>query len=66
MDEQTRARILTAFFSCKSRKGTGLGLLIANQIIKQHGGGIFSIEPPKLALPPQPTQLTPVPSLMPD
>lgn len=40
MDEQTQARLFTEFFSSKGRKGTGLGLFIANQIIKQHGGTI--------------------------
>ncbi len=40
MDEETQARLFTEFFSSKGRKGTGLGLFIANQIIKQHGGNI--------------------------
>ncbi len=40
MDEDTQAKLFTEFFSSKGRKGTGLGLFIANQIIKQHGGTI--------------------------
>lgn len=40
MDEETRARLFTAFFSSKGRKGTGLGLFIANKIVEQHGGSI--------------------------
>ncbi len=40
MDEATQAKLFTEFFSSKGRKGTGLGLFIANQIIKQHGGDI--------------------------
>ena len=62
MDEDTKARLFTEFFSSKGRKGTGLGLFIANQIIKQHGGTIsvssapgrgskFSIRLPKRPCP---------------
>ena len=40
MDAETQSRLFTEFFSSKGRKGTGLGLFIANQIIKQHGGAI--------------------------
>ena len=40
MDEDTQARLFTEFFSSKGRKGTGLGLFIANQIVKQHNGTI--------------------------
>jgi signal transduction histidine kinase len=40
MDEETQSKLFTEFFSSKGRKGTGLGLFIANQIIKQHGGTI--------------------------
>lgn len=40
MDEETQARLFTEFFSAKGRKGTGLGLYVANKIIAQHGGSI--------------------------
>jgi len=40
MDEETKTRLFTAFFSSKGRKGTGLGLFVANKIIEQHGGVI--------------------------
>lgn len=40
MDEETRSRLFTEFFTSKGRKGTGLGLFIANKIIQQHGGSI--------------------------
>ena len=40
MDTETQAKLFTEFFSSKGRKGTGLGLFIANQIIQQHGGTI--------------------------
>jgi signal transduction histidine kinase len=40
MDTETQAKLFTKFFSSKGRKGTGLGLFIANQIIQQHGGTI--------------------------
>ncbi len=40
MDDETQSKLFTAFFSSKGRKGTGLGLFIANKIVEQHGGGI--------------------------
>lgn len=40
MDAETQAKLFTVFFSSKGRKGTGLGLFIANKIIEQHGGTI--------------------------
>jgi signal transduction histidine kinase len=40
MDGETQDKIFTPFFSSKGTKGTGLGLFIANTIIKQHGGEI--------------------------
>jgi PAS domain S-box-containing protein len=38
MDEDTRANMFTLFFSSKGHAGTGLGLYISNNIIRQHGG----------------------------
>ncbi len=60
MDEATRAKVFTPFFSSKGERGTGLGLFISNRILSQHGGGItlesepgsgsrFSIKIPKQA-----------------
>lgn len=40
MDSATCERIFTLFYSTKERKGTGLGLFIANRIVGQHGGAI--------------------------
>lgn len=40
MDEETRQKMFTLFFSSKGSKGTGLGLFISHHIIGQHGGDI--------------------------
>jgi len=40
MDQETRESLFTLFFSSKGKKGTGLGLFIADKIIDQHGGKI--------------------------
>lgn len=40
MNLETREKIFTLFFSSKGTKGTGLGLFIANHIVRQHGGHI--------------------------
>lgn len=40
MDPETQSKLFTVFFSSKGRKGTGLGLFIAHQIVEQHGGRI--------------------------
>jgi signal transduction histidine kinase len=40
MDSATREKLFTMFFSSKGQKGTGLGLFVSNQVIRQHGGNI--------------------------
>lgn len=40
MDRDTREKMFTLFFSSKGSRGTGLGLFISNQIVRQHGGDI--------------------------
>ena len=41
MDSSTFKKIFTLFYSSKGKKGTGLGLFIANKIVRQHGGRIM-------------------------
>lgn len=41
MDQDTCENIFNLFFSAKGKKGTGLGLFIADKIVKQHGGEIL-------------------------
>jgi K+-sensing histidine kinase KdpD len=40
IDQETLDRMFTLFFSSKGSKGTGLGLYIANKVVRQHGGSI--------------------------
>jgi signal transduction histidine kinase len=40
MDDESREKIFTLFYSTKERKGTGLGLFITHRIVSQHGGDI--------------------------
>jgi len=40
MDSDILEKIFTLFFSSKGHKGTGFGLFIAHNIVKQHGGSI--------------------------
>jgi len=43
MDRETKDKMFTLFFTSKGSQGTGLGLFIANQVIRQHGG-IIEVE----------------------
>jgi PAS domain S-box-containing protein len=40
MDQETREKAFSLFFSSKGAGGTGLGLFIANKIVTSHGGAI--------------------------
>ena len=40
MDQETREKMFTLFFTSKGSRGTGLGLFIANRVILEHGGTI--------------------------
>jgi C4-dicarboxylate-specific signal transduction histidine kinase len=40
MDQETKDKMFTLFFSSKGSKGTGLGLFISNHVVTEHGGRI--------------------------
>jgi signal transduction histidine kinase len=40
MDEETKGKAFSLFFSSKGTGGTGLGLFIANKIVRNHQGTI--------------------------
>jgi signal transduction histidine kinase len=40
MDEETRGKLFTMFFSTKGSAGTGLGLVVARKVATEHGGSI--------------------------
>jgi PAS domain S-box-containing protein len=40
MDEQTKAKIFSSFYSTKGSRGTGLGLMVTAKIVMEHGGEI--------------------------
>ena len=37
MDQETRDKLFTLFFSSKGLEGTGLGLFVAHKVIQKHG-----------------------------
>ena len=75
MDEETRQKAFSLFFSSKGLSGTGLGLFIANKIVLSHGGTIdlesepgvgtrFTVVLPRKQEPPEATpEATPVEDL---
>jgi PAS domain S-box-containing protein len=40
MDQETRDKVFSLFFSSKGSEGTGLGLFVSNRIARAHGGTI--------------------------
>lgn len=40
IDQETKEKMFTLFFTSKGSQGTGLGLFIANRVVCQHGGVI--------------------------
>lgn len=40
MDQETRNNMFTLFFSSKGSRGTGIGLFVSDQVVKQHFGRI--------------------------
>jgi signal transduction histidine kinase len=40
MDEETKNRMFTLFFSSKESRGTGIGLFVSNHVVRQHFGKV--------------------------
>ncbi len=40
MDQEAKDKLFTLFFTSKGPKGTGLGMFIANRVIRYHGGRV--------------------------
>ena len=47
MDQETKDKMFTLFFTSKGSQGTGLGLFIAHRVITHHGGSIAVESKPK-------------------
>jgi len=73
MDQETREKAFSLFFSSKGTEGTGLGLFIADRIAKAHGGKIelesrtgagtrFIVELPRKRTPQQEPESAPNPT----
>lgn len=51
MDQATHRMVFRSFFSTKGSKETGLGLMVTEKIVREHGGAItVESEPGKGAL----------------
>ncbi len=48
IDQETREKVFSLFFSSKGIEGTGLGLFISNKIVTSHGGTIQVDSTPKV------------------
>ena len=48
IERSHQEKMFSLFFSSKGSKGTGLGLYIANEVVKQHGGHILVDSTPGL------------------
>jgi signal transduction histidine kinase len=65
MDRDSCDRIFSLFYSTKGRRGTGLGLFIANRVIGQHGGKITVASKPgegsvfRVRIPKHPPEMKP-------
>ena len=46
MDDSTCEKIFTRFFSTKGTEGTGLGLMVVHEIVKEHRGRIEVLSAP--------------------
>jgi PAS domain S-box-containing protein len=46
MDPETKRKIFNIFFSTKGSRGTGLGLLLSQKIVQEHGGEIKVVSDP--------------------
>ncbi|MFH1673808.1 MAG: response regulator [Pseudomonadota bacterium] len=40
MDEEVKEKLFTEFFSTKGARGTGLGMLVTEKVVKEHSGAI--------------------------
>lgn len=41
MNDETKRKVFSSFYSTKGNRGTGLGLLVTSKIIAEHGGEIY-------------------------
>ncbi len=69
MDRDVCDRVFSLFYSTKGRRGTGLGLFIANRVIGQHGGTITVASKPgegslfRVRIPKHQVEMNPEPAM---